>query len=184
MNYIDIDVVKKTLPKIENGIDKYLLIMKSFRSCDVLNSIDFQKMYNGFYRIRQRSPEFYKCYYDYMEQHKNDSLTFKDIITHFYYSLNRIESSFSSKLLATVEPDMPIWDSIVLKNLGLKSPPYYKNDRLQSNIELYSHIVNWYTEYLKTQNAKDVLNVFDDIYPKVKLSNVKKIDFALWSIRE
>jgi hypothetical protein len=119
-----------------------------------------------------------------MEQHKNTSLAFEDVVTYFYNSLNRIESSFSSKLLATVNPNMPVWDSIVLNNLELKPPAYYKTNRLQNIIELYSHIVNWYTEYLETQNSTDVLKVFDDIYPNTKLTHVKKIDLVLWSIRE
>jgi hypothetical protein len=184
MNYIDTETAKVTLPKIQNGLNKYLHIMNSFDSCDVSNNVEFQKSFNGFYRIRQRRPKFYKCYYDYMEQHKNTSLAFEDVVTYFYNSLNRIESSFSSKLLATVNPNMPVWDSIVLNNLELKPPAYYKTNRLQNIIELYSHIVNWYTEYLETQNSTDVLKVFDDIYPNTKLTHVKKIDLVLWSIRE
>jgi len=83
-----------------------------------------------------------------------------------------------------IDPNMPVWDSTVLKNLGLRPPAYYKENRLQETIKLYYHIVKWYSEYLETQNAKDILKLFDSIYPDVKLTPVKKIDFVLWSIRQ
>jgi hypothetical protein len=184
MQIIDIEKVEKFLPEIKNGVDKYISIMKEFRSYDVSQNMEFQKSYNGFYRIRQRSTDFYKCYYDYMERGKNSSLIFKDVVEYFNNRFNRIEASFSSKLLATINPNMPVWDSIVLKNLGLKPPAYYKTNRLENIISMYTDITNWYKEYLMTRNSVEILKVFDSIYPDTKLTCVKKIDFVLWSIRE
>lgn len=183
MQIINIEEVEISLPKIKSGVDKYINIMDKLNLCNVSENMDFQKAYNGFYRIRQRKPEFYKSYYDYMESCKNETVTYSNVITHFYNQFNRIEASFSSKLLATSNPDMPVWDSIVLRNLGLKPPAYYKANRLENVISLYSEIVNWYREYLKTPNSIEVIKVFDSIYPNTKITDVKKIDFALWSIR-
>lgn len=184
MQIINLEEIKQSLPKIRIGVDKYINIMDKLNSCNVSENMDFQKSYNGFYKIRQRKPEFYKSYYDYMESKKNINVTYSDIVTHFYNQFNRIEASFSSKLLATINPNMPVWDSIVLKNLGLKPPAYYKANRLENVISLYCEIVNWYSEYLKASNSVDVIKVFDSIYPNTEITDVKKIDFALWSIRD
>jgi hypothetical protein len=34
----------------------------------------------------------------------------------------KLEASFASKLLATIDPNLPVWDKHVLRNTGLKAP--------------------------------------------------------------
>jgi hypothetical protein len=56
-----------------------------------------------------------------MERNKENPPSFEKTITYIYEELDRFEASFSSKLVATLNPAMPIWDSVVLKNFGFKS---------------------------------------------------------------
>ena len=111
------------LDRVEIGIEKYNRIMKRIAEVDVSTDTEFQRFYNGFYRMRQRPASFYASYYAYLEQNKrNRDLTFEDIVTYLYQETGSIHASFSSKLLATMNPDMPIWDKFVLQNLGLRTP--------------------------------------------------------------
>lgn len=166
--------------KVQIGIEKYTWIMRRVQETDVSVDAGFQRAYNGFYRIRQRPESFYKTYYEYLERNKdNKGLTFEEVITYLYRETGSIHASFSSKLLATVRSDMPVWDKFVLQNLGLRAPYYYEKDRLQKTIRLYDRICEWYA----TSEAVAKLNVFDEKFPDINISDVKKIDFILWATR-
>lgn len=168
------------LNRVAIGIDKYKWIMTRIHDIDVSTDAEFQKFFNGFYRMRQRPASFYASYYSYLEQNKrNQALTFADILTYLYQETGSIHASFSSKLLATVNPDMPIWDKFVLQNLGLRTPYYYEKDRLQKTVQLYLRICDWY----RSSEAAEKLNEFNRLFPDVDISDVKKIDFILWGTR-
>ena len=62
-----------------------------------------------------------KIFYTYFDSQKNNKMIkYDEIIDYFYSKTNRVEASFSSKMLATINPEMPILDSQVLLNMGLK----------------------------------------------------------------
>jgi len=181
---IDVSVGRKTLPEIRNGVDKYLKIMGDLHKRDVSNDTEFQKTFNGFYRMRQRTKEFYQAYFGYMETNKSSEIAFEDVLTFLYQQASRIEPSFSSKLLATVNPEMPVWDVNVLSNLSIQPPRYYHKNRLEATVNTYLVLELWYTKYLTTQNARDVINAFDAVYPNTNITPTKKIDLSLWSLGE
>jgi hypothetical protein len=170
---------------IDEGLAKYLFLMDRLHIVDVSRDDCFQRVYNNFYRVRQRPKEFYKAYYTFLQKNKdNKSLAFGETLRHFYKKTERIEASFSSKLLATVNPEMPIWDSYVLGNIGLKRPPYVRKGQLEKSVGLYNELIDWYRDYLKSPNGKDMLALFDKTYPKTGISKTKKVDFVLWQMRD
>ena len=59
------------LDRVGSSIEKYNWIMKRVQEVDVSADADFQRFFNGFYRIRQRPASFYKAYYAFKEQHKH-----------------------------------------------------------------------------------------------------------------
>jgi len=181
---IEVEEVKAALPKIKVGLDKYKYLIQHIHLLDVSQDEQFQKKYNGFFRLRQKSKDFYAEYYQFMQNHKNKNITFEVILKHFYDKFNSVEASFSSKLLSIINPDMPVWDEFVLKNLNLKKPSTYSQERIQKTINLYSEICRWYNDFLKTDEAKQWIKLFDDQYPNYKISDVKKIDLILWQIRK
>lgn len=111
-------------------------------------------------------------------------MTFEEILRFFWERLGRVEASFSSKLLATVNPDMPVWDREVLKNLGLKPPLFHDRYRIAKTEKLYNAIIRWYSTYLKTERGKSQLLAFDQRFPQSGISDLKKIDLILWQTRE
>jgi len=177
----DISSVQSALINIKPGLEKYQYIMGMLHKSDLSKDIEFQMKYKGFYRVR-RNDEFCQIYFEYMEQHKKDIVAFDDVISHIYKETNRYEASFSSKLLATINPDMPVWDSLVLEQLSSTASLYSKKGRLPKTIFLYKEIVSWYANFLETQNADDIICIFDELYPDSNLTSVKKIDFVLWGL--
>jgi hypothetical protein len=177
-------VIKHALKKAEPGIKKYLNIMNMVNKVNVSQSEEFQKAFNGFYRMRQRPPIYYEKFYSFMADNKESSPTFENTLRYIHEELGRVEASFSSKLVATINPDLPIWDAVVLKNLNLKAPASYRKHRIAGTISLYEDIKSWYKKYLDTEEGKMVIELFNGQYPNIGITNIKKVDFVLWQIRE
>ena len=113
---INIDAKKVIETRIAEsmGFDKYKQIMEMVRKTDVSSDPDFQRNFNGFYRVR-RNVEWRKVYYDLFESVKGSNPSFEYIIRTMYEATGNIEASFSSKMLATINSDMPIWDRYVIQ---------------------------------------------------------------------
>ena len=184
MIYIDSKKVIEARIAESMGFDKYKQIMETVRKTNVSTDLDFQRIFNAFYRVR-RNAEWRKTYYDLFETSKNSTPSFESIIRTMYEATGNIEASFSSKMLATINPEMPIWDRYVVQNLCLEMRGKTKVDQLKCAVDLYDKMISWYENFLQTENGRDCIVEFDRILPGyVWMSDVKKIDFYLWSIRD
>ena len=160
------------------GLDRYADIMHGDPA-----SPEFQRAFNGYYRIR-RNEEWRQHYYDLFVKAKVERLSFEQIITELFRLTGNVEASFSSKMLATIDPSKPIWDQYVLQNLGLELIGKSQEEKLQNAVALYDRIVKWYKEYLTTSEARENIIDFDRLLPEYAwVSDTKKIDCLLWSKR-
>lgn len=174
---IDWSIIKEGLPRYKRIMD--MVNTKEF--C----SDKFKKEFNYFYKIRQKSAYFYDCYYKVMNECKINKLTFRDVITRLYELTGEIHASFSSKIIATINPDMPIWDQYVIKNLKLHDPTYgSKEQRIEKKIKIYESICDWYEEYILLSDGEEDIKTFNEKFPEyMDISDTKKIDFMLWAKR-
>lgn len=179
----DVDKVFQERLATSMGLDKYQYIMDYVRQTDVSTDMEFQRIFNGFYIVR-RNAEWRKCFYGYFEKAKESTPFFDEIITYLYENTGYIEPSFSSKMLATLAPEKPIWDKYVVQNLDMTLEGKTKQEKLESAIKLYHEMEEWYSEFLTTDKARECIKKFDETFPDYKwISEVKKIDVILWSIR-
>lgn len=182
---MNFDVSKVLQARLANslGLDSYLNIMELAKKIDVSKDIDFQRTFNGFYRVR-RNEEWRKIYYDYFEIMKDKTPSFENIITYLYEKTGYVEPSFSSKMLATLDSSKPIWDRYVVENLELKLIGKTSEEKLANAIETYHVIEQWYEEFLTTQKAEECIQAFDSALPDYRMIHpIKKVDTILWSIR-
>ena len=165
------------------GLDKYAKIMKRATTVDVSCDPEFQREFNGFYRVR-RNAEWRKSYYQLFERAKKESYSFGDVVGSLYVYTGSIEASFASKMIATIDPGKPIWDRYVLQNLGLELKGKTPLEKVKSADEIFHRIEEWYAAYLKTEEALENIAVFDQTLPGYKwLTDIKKIDYLLWCKR-
>lgn len=167
------------------GLKKYTYIINELRNVVVSTDIDnYQKTFNSFYVVR-RGKKWRKNYYDYLEKNKNNpNLEFKDVIRELYKKTGNVEASFSSKLLATINPKMPIWDQYVLKNLNLKLKGKTKDEKIDNAIALYDDMIEIYKELLKREDVQKIIQQFNSIVKEYKIEDAKILDFIFWSKRE
>lgn len=164
------------------GLIKYENIQNTFKKVDVSTDKDFQKKFKGFYKVR-KGDNWSKYYYDLFENVKKDPniQTFEYILNSIYQGTGKFEPSFSSKMLATLNPNYPIWDQYVLKNTGTKVPSV-KN--INSLVATYKEIELWYKKFIVSPAGKTCIAEFDENFPDYNnINDVKKIDFLLWAKR-
>ena len=178
------DVLQNRLAELM-GLDKYKRIMEQAPKTDVSADKDFQQLFNGYYRIR-RDETWRNAYYTYFEKAKNANPSFEDIITYlFEKSGGNVEASFSSKMLATINKEKPIWDQYVIQNLNLQLSGKTKEEKLKNAIHLYDEIEQWYAKFLESEKGKECVSTFNRFFPEYEwISDTKKMDTILWSLRK
>lgn len=169
-----------TLTARAYDIGRYLVTIEQVENC---RSRDYQRNFNRFYRVR-RGAEWQSVYYDILFREYGNKPSFAQVITELYERTGNIEPSFSSKLVATLDTDKPVWDKYVLANLGKKLTGTINEVRLKNAVALYKAIEEWYSTFLSTEEAKQWISLFDEkLADFVWLSPTKKIDLILWSMR-
>ena len=166
------------------GLDGYAQIQREVCETDVSSDAAFQRLYNRFYRVR-RNAEWQAVYYEIMQREKASAgLSFGEILREMHERTGNVEASFTSKMIATLDPGRPIWDSIVLERLGLKLGGTTAQERLENAVGVYESIMGWYADYLATDDAARNIALLDELLPDYSwLTPVKKVDFLLWSSR-
>jgi hypothetical protein len=178
------DLIIANLLNKSFGIDKYSLIVKELNKRDISKDRQYQQTFNSFYVVRRNSV-WRTIYYEYFESQKhNQQLSFEVVLRTIYNSTGRVEPSFSSKLLATVNPDMPIWDAYVLKNLGLKTKLGKSEERMKAAIKIYPIIHQKFSEIKNSEWGRMALAKFNELFPESAwISDTKKLDFFIWQSR-
>lgn len=188
MNNVTIDCERVFQKQIASsmGLVKYVEIINTCKKVNVSEDDDFQRLFNGFYRVRRNEAWRYEYYSLFEELKREERIEFERILVELYERTGNIEPSFASKMLATINDNKPIWDKHVVEHLGVKLPGQNvpKEDRLKQTVLIYDEIVDWYKQYLETYNAQENIRIFNRYLPDYKeISDVKKIDAFLWSLR-
>ena len=170
------------LPKVDVGLKKYLAIQDSYRDTVVDTDREFQKRFNHFYRVR-RGSDWQKSFYKLLEDAKNNDYAFSEILDKLSNSTGRLEASFSSKLLATSNPNKAVLDSVVLKNVGLKLPYASAKNRKERIVGVFNELDENLNKLLDTHDGKYLVDSFNTMYPYADITNIKKLDLVLWQTR-
>ena len=177
---LDAEAIDKALQRAAKGLDKYSWLQTALPRTDVAHDREFQTAFNGFYRVR-RDSEWQSAFYGLLERNKAERQSFAEVLRELHAATGRVEASFASKLVATIDPHMPVIDAIVLKHLGLSLPrPGPIETRLEGVVELHDRIRALFCEYLETKAGRQLVTRFVETYPDREISRVKMLDLVLW----
>lgn len=181
---MDKNDVIRAIENAQKGISQYLEIMAMLHDVKVDSHRDFQRRFNHFYRIRQRPAIWYKEYYSYMEQRKNNAPRFEEVLDYIEVKLGRYEPSFSSKLASTLNTNEPVWDQYVILNIGQKAPAYSSSNKFVKAKLVFQEIRSWYRNKINSEEGRMIIELFNDLVQDYdQISDIKKIDFTLWQMR-
>ena len=174
--------IDKALPEVRSGLKSYFWIQNRLYQCDVTKDEEFQRRYKSFYRVR-RSQEWCQSYFALMQKAKNKTVNFETTLKQMRKKSGRLEASFVSKFIATLDPNKPVIDKWILKNFGLQLPHYKAKDRERKIVDTYNELVEMYLKLLKEPYIKTLIKKFSQRYPDISITDVKKIDLVFWKVR-
>ncbi len=182
----DIDAVFARIT--EPQLRRYDQLQRSLLVTNVASDIPYQTTFNGYYRMQRRTQDWYRFFFSVLEREKrNDEITFRQIIEEVYGTGHRVEPSFSSKLVATIRPELPVYDKYIRENLSLVIPRQNEppEDRVREFIGVYSLLETQMTELVRSETFRELKKRFDDRFSTyVHFTDVKKLDLLLWQYRQ
>lgn len=162
-------------------------LLRDLSTMDVATNADYQRRYNGFYRVRGRSKQWRATYYYLLQSRKqNRKVRFDEVIRALYKLTNRIEPSFSSKLVATVRPELPVYDAVVCGHMHVMVPPQSSpaRDRIERLITECGRMIEIAKEVVKTAEFRTLRTTFDKHFASYGcFTDTKKLDLMLWQSR-
>lgn len=179
---LTIQQIEQALPKVQPGLTKYCWLQEHLDKFDVAVSREFQKRYNGFYRVR-RSVLWQAPYFALLESAKRAPITFEAALSQLFDATGQVEASFASKLVATLDPSLPVIDKFVLAQAGLTLPRAKAADRQATIVDVYAQLTTKLHHFAQSPTGKTLLTRFQAVYPQSKLSTIKMIDLVLWQMR-
>ena len=191
--YVKLNNIEKVLMKsLEDacGLTAYKKVLDKSN----INSSGYQKNFTNYYRVR-RDSSWLKKFYDFLEKNKdNTSITFEEILkelSSWEHKIKQskknpdgigttIEASFASKLLSTINPNYPIWDSQVVRALNITLED---DNKINAYVKAYGELTEGIKKFIDSDDGKKAIQLFDKQFPNYTwISNYKKIDFYLWNI--
>ena len=188
----NIDLLLKSISPA-NDVDPYVRIMRNVNGIDVSKDIGFQMNFRNYYRMNAAKliDSFYKRFFEILEEMKAaDDLNIAEIALLLYEKPNRangkktLQFSFASKLLHTIRPTEPVYDSMVASFYFLPQPQGHWNikRKLINAIENYDFIKSEHIRVLDDGLLKAPIELFKSRFSKAAeyYTNQKIIDTLIW----
>jgi hypothetical protein len=179
---LDRPLINRALRSVESGLEKYRWIQAAVVERDVAVDAEFQRRFNGFYRIR-RNRQWQQVFFGLLEQCKTVPLSFEAVLETLHARTGRVEASFASKLTATIDPGQPVIDRVVLQNVGLRLPHWGAVNRMGRVVQVHDQLQSLYSGFLMTVVGRYLVDQFNARYPGNGITDVKKLDLVLWQTR-
>jgi hypothetical protein len=170
------------------SIDVYLFLKNEHAKGNILNNFVFQFVFRSYYRLDSAglSDGIKKHYFELLA----DKQTKLESILSALYKIptlkgkNTIQFSFATKLLHTIDNDLPIFDSEVGKIFNLKVNGTDRNTKVTSCIKIYDSLKIFYTELRGKEKIKAIISKFRQKFnvDAGKISDTKILDFIIWSL--
>jgi len=172
--------VDRALPRLRDALNQYLWLQAELRHRNVCLSREYQKAFNRFYRVR-RGTEWQQVFYRVLEGAKSKPLSLPMVLRRLHAALGMVEASFASKLVATVDPELPVIDSIVLRKLKIRLPSAGSVDsRIEQIARLHAAMATAFSSYLRTPGGRRLVAAFRAKYPEAVVTETKMLDLVLW----
>lgn len=181
--------VHKLLGRItESHLRRYVSLQGGLAARDVGCDREYQRIFKGFYKMGRRDEAWYDYYFGLLQASKLDkSITFGQVLERIYADREQVEASFSSKLVATIRPQLPVYDKHVRDNLSLEIPPTHwpAGKRLAAMLGMYQELEAKVAALVRDPIFAATLRpAFDAHHPAyAHISDVKKLDLLLWQHR-
>jgi len=194
-DYLEVvNLVKRHKQKIFNKLlkdrksfDDYKFITEEFKTNNVRNNSEFQKVYKRFYVLNRGGlgSKLIDRYFDLLQ--KKETNLKKILVELSEISREKsdysVQLSFASKLIHTVDNNQPIYDSRVAEIFDIRLNYNIKDikERIADRLVAYNLLKKKFNKTLKNRGIKLIIKDFKKRL-KVDIGDVKMLDFMLWKL--
>lgn len=170
----------------EDWLADYDWLQERLQETNVAEDSDYQRRFGTFFVFRGVTESWRASYFRILEREKGkSSVIFCEVLMELPVVNNRVEFSFTSKLVATVNPYMPVYDRFVAiclaaygLDLGVDGD---RDERLRQVILNYVRLVEATGALVRDNRFQILEESFDEAFPRFQhFTAIKKLDLFLW----
>lgn len=172
----------RCIEMLHNKLSTYQYLQDSLLDYDVSTDEKYRKAFKSFYRVR-RNDEWCDVFFSILQLEKHDpaNSSFSSVLKKISDETGQLEASFCSKLVATINTDLPVLDGQVRDILCLKRP---SGKELHSHVKQYSDLKMWVLNAIGEECFGEWRRLFDGSFPQFQcFTDMKKLDLFLWQLR-
>ena len=175
------DKMQKILDRLDaRTLEKYQYLQAHKLNCEINRDQEYKSFFSNYYQMQMTS-EDQRIFFDILEREKgNKSISFNVILKEIYKNTGRRQSFYSSSIVHTSNPKMPIWNKNLIYDLSLKE--YYDPSRgLDPYNKTYLYMKTWADMAIKDAYFTTWVEKFDEFFPDFKdFTDIKKLDLFFW----
>lgn len=164
--------------------DTYFWLQNNLQKRNVSTDAEYQRKFAGYYRMRYVSSTYRNRFFEVLEATKQQTVPSFRTISEALFNVDRKHAfSFITKMLHTIDPHRPIYDSQVDAALGIHrtfQPDFEK--KLQQDEGILNYLSSLYQELAALPDMVGPLMAVEQILPDQRMSTEKKLDFILWAL--
>lgn len=174
----------EALERRRSDLDRYARTIGELHLTNVASDESYQRLFNGLYGVRRNKP-WRSAYYNIFENRKRDTeISFRSVLLSIFEETGRVEASFASKLVATIDPTRAIYDSVVRTNLDLPTRIGKNLGRFEDLERDYNEIQRILSNEVKAPVFRFVRQCFHQKFPDlIHFTDIKILDLLIWQIR-
>jgi len=176
------------LKQLEESVPVYDFIQKEFAKGDVLRNPIFMFVFTAYYRLDRAglSPEMKTRIFELLDVGEGDIRTIVEDLSHYKTAKgqNTVQFSFATKIVHTIRPDRPIFDSHLGRLLGLRVQGKNLKEKIDSCKNVYNSLQRAVEAIRDHHEIKDIIGKFRSRFQvaPAEISDEKITDFLLWSV--
>lgn len=183
LEQIDLEEARTALETCARRVEQYAWLREALYDRDVAADRHFRRAFVSHFKLRQKDREELRFCFDWLEEHKNRPVSFETALMDLSRGLGLLDPATASKLASAIDPRLPVWDSQILGSMGIRPLALEKGSRrAEKTVEAYEKLQRWYDRYLRSKSGRTAARLFDEVYPDTGFSQIKKVDFVVWSI--
>jgi hypothetical protein len=133
--------------------------------------------------VLRRTAPWRRAYFCLLETAKAPDIDLVTVLRTLYAETGRAEASFSSELIATIDPSQPVLDSVVLATLGLRLPSGSVAERIAGIVDLHVCVTGRFSVYFVAESGRLLVERFKTRCPSPRITETKMLDLMLWQTR-
>ncbi|MBQ7492440.1 MAG: hypothetical protein IJT76_07665 [Clostridia bacterium] len=183
LEQIDREEAQAALETCGRRVEQYAWLRAALYDRDVSEDRHFRRAFVSHFKLRQKDRDYLRFCFAWLEEHKGRPVSFDMALMDLFRAFGILDPATASKLASAVDPRLPVWDSQILGSMGIRPLALEQGiRRVEKIVEAYEKLQWWYDRYLRSKSGRTAAQLFDEVYPDTGFSQLKKVDFVVWSI--